>query len=95
MRIFDGVWDILRGMSCGSLGMVIIGFGGLGYRDMFGSYSSSKWAYWGWSVRVFGMKYFSCLCVYARGRFLEICDSGPGLSSMSPCWRISVELFDV
>lgn len=27
MRIFDGVWGILRGVSCDSLGVVILDFG--------------------------------------------------------------------
>ncbi len=26
MRIFDGVWDILRGVSCDSLGVIILAF---------------------------------------------------------------------
>ena len=61
----------------------------------YGSNSLSRCVYWGLSVTVFDMKYCFCLCVYSGGRLLRMLDSGPGLSSMSPCKRMGAELFQM
>ena len=42
-----------------------------------------------------GEVYWLCVFVCSWGKFLEVSNKGPGLGSMSPCWRISVELFHV
>ena len=55
----------------------------------------SKCAYLGLSVSVFVIKDWFCLSFYSWGRFLRMFVSGFGFSSMSPCWRMSVELFQV
>lgn len=59
----------------------------------WGSNDFSRCAYGGLIVRVWGKTYKFCLCVSSCGGFLGRCVSGPGFSSMSPCWRISVEMF--
>ena len=42
-----------------------------------------------------GMKYYFCLCLYSRGRFLVMFESGNRLGCMSPPRRMIFELFHV
>ena len=65
------------------------------YGNRWSVKSASKWAYWGWSVRVFGIKYCLCLRMYSCGRLWRRVESGHGFSSMSPCSRMRVELFQL